>query len=135
MQVCNRCYQLIDNDAWKQHQENQCYQLDLPIMEITMKSSIPPNILKLLLKSNGISCLSVKSKYPDFTNIHNVPRDMGSPPSAEDFERFKAKYFQALYPEETKEADIEEVSSESESETEEELNKKKKRPSRRFGCK
>jgi hypothetical protein len=127
MHCCNSCFQLIESDEkFKQHQENQCYQLDLPMMEISLKSTIPANILKLLLKSNGISCLSVKSKYPDFANIHDVPRDTGNPPSAEDFERFKAKYFEALYPKEQRAPDIEEISSESESETEEELSKKKK---------
>jgi lipoate-protein ligase A len=125
--VCNSCYQLFESDEkFKQHQENQCYQLDLPMMEITLKSTIPANILKLLLESNGITALSIKSKYPDFANIHNTPRNIGNPPSAEDFERFKAKYFEALYPKEQREPDIEEISSESESETEEELSKKKK---------
>ena len=127
MHCCNSCYQLIENNSWKQHQENQCYELQLPMMEISLKSTIPANILKLLLESNGISALSVKSKYPDFANIHNTPRDIGNPPpSAEDFKQFKAKYFEALYPKEPREPDIEEISSESESETEEELNKKKK---------
>jgi len=109
MHLCNRCFQLFKTDIiFKKHQdEGNCFDLELPNMEITLQTCIPANILKLLIESNSIGVLKLRSTYPKNNN------------EEQSFENFQRDYRDQLYP------DIEEISG-SESEEESVVNNKKK---------
>ncbi len=111
MHVCNRCFQLFKTDIiFKKHQDDKnCFDLELPSMQITLQTCIPVNILKLLIESNGIGVLKLKAQYPKNNN---------EPPSQAGFENFCREYQDQLYP------DIEEISG---SDDEEDDKKKKKK--------
>ena len=102
MHICNACYQVFTTDAdFKKHGESHCFQLHLPVMQFSFKSSIPPNILQILLKSMDISVIGLKCTYPSWTTEpepeHKAPPP--SPVSGAGFANFREKYKNELYSE------------------------------------
>ena len=108
MHLCNRCFQLFKTDIiFKKHQDDKnCFDLELPSMEITLQTCIPANILKLLIESNSIGVLKLRSTYPKNNN------------EEQSFENFQRDYRDQLYP------DIEEISDDEEDDNKKKMKKK-----------
>ena len=52
--ICSKCFQLMDAKAFEEHQKTKCFPLMLKAMDITIRTTVPVNVLAYLLERIGI---------------------------------------------------------------------------------
>ena len=98
--ICSKCFQLMDAKAFEEHQKTKCFPLMLKPMDITIRTTVPVNVLAHLLERMGIQVLQASQDYPD--TVYNEPVSEAPPPSpisGSGFVNFREKYKNELYSE------------------------------------
>jgi len=96
--ICSKCFQLMDAKAFEEHQKTKCFPLMLKPMDITIRTTVPVNVLAHLLERMGIQVLQASQDYPD--TVYNEPvfeQPPPSPISGNGFANFREKYKNELY--------------------------------------
>jgi len=88
----------MDAKAFEEHQKTKCFPLMLKPMDITIRTTVPVNVLAHLLERMGIQVLQASQDYPD--TVYNEPvfeQPPPSPISGNGFANFREKYKNELY--------------------------------------
>ena len=99
--ICSRCYQIFDGKEFEEHRKKKCFALMLKPMDITLRTTIPVNVLTHLLEKMGISVSYASHDYPSVVydeeyEIKTEPEPV-SPICKEGFVNFRDKYKNELY--------------------------------------
>ena len=98
--ICSRCYQIFDGKEFEEHRKKKCFALMLKPMDITLRTTIPVNVLTHLLEKMGILVSYASHDYPTVVyeeEEDEIKTESVSPMSKEGFVNFRDKYKNELY--------------------------------------
>ena len=97
--ICSRCYQIFDGKEFEEHRKKKCFALMLKPMDITLRTTVPVNVLTHLLEKMGIVVSYASHDYPTivYEEEDEIKTEPVSPMSKDGFSNFRDKYKNELY--------------------------------------